>query len=50
VSMGFVIRVVVKPANTPEMLCKNKSEVLTGHLFSSWSECKQKKFTIINNL
>jgi len=35
VSIGFVIRVVVNPASTPDMLCKNKSDVFTGHLFSS---------------
>lgn len=35
VSMGLVIRVVENPASTPDILCKNKSEVFTGHLFSS---------------
>lgn len=41
VSIGFVIKVVVNPARTPETLCKNKSEVFTGHLFSSFSKCEQ---------
>lgn len=43
VSIGFVISVVVNPASTPDTLCKNKSEVFTGHLFSSCSELSQIK-------
>lgn len=47
VSIGFVINVVVNPASTPDTLCKNRSEVFTGNLFSSCPKYLEIKYTYI---
>lgn len=48
-SIGFVINVVVKPASTPDTLCKNKSEVFIEQRFSNCSEKYIKTTTLYNN-